>query len=116
MPKDAHLQAVGEAQPMLHQQWLQLRLRGGKELNIQARLALLGFFSESEVRVRPLHTPTLDLAAHPHAIGERAMQRPVDRIGQFANRERGKPRLVVGELVACVVFELEVEGGLAHTR
>ena len=72
--EDAHLQPVGQAQPVLHQQRLQPSLRGREELHVDDGLALVGLLHQAEVGVRAAHAPALDLAAHPHAIAEPAAQ------------------------------------------
>ena len=68
--EDAHLQPVAQPQPVLAEDRPQTHARVGEELDVDGGLAVLGVLDEAEVGVRAALAPSLDLAAHPHPVGE----------------------------------------------
>ena len=105
--EDAHLHAVRELEPAALEQRREVALHRGEQRHVEHRPAVLAVFDEREVGVRPAVAQPVDLAPHPHTVGEAAAHLVVDRLGQLADRVRRVRRVVV-RLVA------EVEGGLAH--
>ena len=89
MAVDAHLQPVGQMQPVLQQQRAQLVALRREELHAHHGLAGLGDLHQPEVRVRAALVPSLDLTAHPHAALELRPEHAVDGVGQLGHRVRG---------------------------